>query len=144
MVPTSTCYFSSSCALLCPWCARDPRRDEKAEQKAAAWDAWLDCNESAEIARLIGRDDQTVTAGTEKTRSDPAFLSPPASRQHFDVWSFGADGTDSGHFGKMPPAVVRTCCGCSSVGNRWHAEGTPWAGSLAPWHLKFSPLSITK
>jgi hypothetical protein len=85
---------------------RDARRDEKKAQQDKAWDMWLDCHEPAAIGRAIERDDQTITSWVERKRSDPEFLSPPESRQHFDVWSFQKADGESSYFGKLPPQVV--------------------------------------
>lgn len=87
--------------------AADARRDEKAEQQDRAWDLWLDCWSQQAIADEIGVPQQTIAGWLTEIGKHSDFGSPPESRQHFDVWSFGAgDDGSSGHFGRMPSGVV--------------------------------------
>lgn len=85
---------------------RDARRDEKAEQKAKAWDLWLNCLSEREIAKAVGVDHATVERWVGAEREASGNAPPPASRQHFDVWSFQSADGESSYFGKMPPQVV--------------------------------------
>lgn len=63
----------------------------------------LDCLSEPQVSERIGVPQQTVSGWLAENRKLPVFGNAPDSRQHFDVWPFAADGTDSGHFGKMPP-----------------------------------------
>lgn len=86
----------------------DARRDEKAEQKTRAWDSWLDCESYRDIAEQIGTDHKTISAWCGE-KANEFGNSPPDSRQHFDVWSFGNAPDDVGtqsYFGKMPAQIV--------------------------------------
>lgn len=89
---------------------RDARRDELADQKQRAWDLWHDCGAESwrELGELFGIDHKTARAWVGEI-SNALENSPPASRQHFDVWQFTTadkgDGQQS-YFGAMPPQVV--------------------------------------
>jgi hypothetical protein len=85
---------------------RDARRDEKAEQKARAWDLWLDCQSTREIEAATSIPRATVDGWVSEKRTDPEFGHPPESRQHFDVWSFQVAAGESSYFGTMPEQVV--------------------------------------
>jgi hypothetical protein len=87
---------------------REARREEKAAQQAAAWDAWLDGLSERAVAERIGVPRDTVHGWLVEKRKDPLFNQPPDSRQHFDVWTFlQADESDAASvFGRMPPQVV--------------------------------------
>lgn len=80
---------------------KDARQSEKAEQQERAWDLWLDCREQKGIAKELGVDEATISRWLQERKA--ADLQPPASRQHFDVWSFQSAGGDSSYFGRMPP-----------------------------------------
>ncbi|HXE88776.1 MAG TPA: class I SAM-dependent methyltransferase, partial [Hyphomicrobiaceae bacterium] len=88
---------------------RDARRDERAQQQAAAWDLWLDCWSERAIAECVGVPQSTIGDWLTEIGKNPDFGQPPASRQHFDVWQFRQvdddDGTAS-YFGRMPGQVV--------------------------------------
>jgi hypothetical protein len=88
---------------------RDARRDEKQALMEQAWDLYLDCYSDREIAKLLGLgSNHTAKEYYEQFSNSFDFCSPPASRQHFDIWDFPqADegGTESFH-GRMPPQVV--------------------------------------
>jgi hypothetical protein len=85
---------------------RDAKRDEKDAQKAKAWDLWLDCLSTREIAEQVGITHPTVSEWVEEIGKDSKFFQPPDSRQHFDVWQFQQADGDSRYFGKMLPQVV--------------------------------------
>jgi DNA modification methylase len=66
---------------------------------------WLDCGSYREIGEALGINHETVaewTGGISNALGNP----PPASRQHFDVWSFQKADGESSYFGRMPPQVV--------------------------------------
>lgn len=83
---------------------KDARKAEKDAQKDRAWDLWLDCHEQKAIAASLEVDEATVSRWLQERKS--ADLQPPASRQHFDVWNFGSDGSDGSYFGRMPVGIV--------------------------------------
>lgn len=98
------------------YCA-DARRDQVADQKARAWDLWLDCAPQDAIADDLGVTQQTVSNWIQNLRSVGDFVEPPGSTaaapwgnvQHFDVWAFHAadDGAGSqSYFGALPPQVI--------------------------------------
>ena len=61
-----------------------------------AYDLWLDCYSQRDIAEIIGREypafdgttQQTLSNWLNKFSADAENLSPPDSRQHFDIWQF--------------------------------------------------------
>jgi DNA modification methylase len=83
---------------------KDARKAEKEEQQARAWDLWLDCLEQKIIAAEIGVSEGTISEWFSSRKS--ADSEPPASRQHFDVWTFQNAAGDSSYFGRMPAQVV--------------------------------------
>lgn len=89
---------------------RDAKRDEKQERQALAWDMWLDCHGQDEIAVAVEVDPKTVGRWLDKSGADTVLSAPPASRQHFDIWTFPPARDDSAgstsYFGVMPPQVV--------------------------------------
>lgn len=99
------------------YCA-DARKNEVEQQKATAWDMWLNCSEPPDIAVNMGfvaedatgeeRDNATRTIRNwiGKFRTDSKFSDPPESRQHFDIWNFSKSNSDSTYFGQMPPQIV--------------------------------------
>ncbi len=60
-----------------------------------AWDAWLDCLSERQVAERLGLDEATTHRWLTASKAETSGNEAPPSRQHFDVWSFGADGTDS-------------------------------------------------
>jgi hypothetical protein len=56
------------------------------------WGLWLDCLTQQQIADEIGIDKATVSRWLDELQNGRAaeLQQPPASRQHFDVWSFQA------------------------------------------------------
>ena len=97
------------------YCA-EARRDEVADQKAKAWDLWLDCLSFREIGEAIGVSHPTVADWIGKIANECGNLPPgatPLNRwgnvQHFDIWSFPIAAKDAGsqsYFGALPPQVI--------------------------------------
>jgi hypothetical protein len=85
---------------------RDAKRDEKAEKRERVVDLWLGCWGQQHIADEVGVSLGTVNNWLSDFQSIGELKEPPESRQHFDIWQFGSDGGDNGHFGKMPRQVV--------------------------------------
>ena len=70
---------------------------------------WLDCKTEQQIADAIQVHQTTVGEWIKEKRQLPEFLSPPESRQHFDVWQFATADNDAGipsYFGKLPPQII--------------------------------------
>lgn len=88
--------------------AAEARRDEVDEQKQRAWDLWLGCHNYRTIAGMIedGPDEDTIGRWVSAKRTEVQDADAPESRQHFDIWQFGSDGGNNGHFGKMPRQIV--------------------------------------
>jgi hypothetical protein len=90
---------------------RDARRDETADQKAKAWELWLECQSDSAIADELGVGRKTVSdwAMAEIQRIGDSPLAPE-SRQHFDVWQFPPARDDTAgsnsYFGRIPPQVI--------------------------------------
>ena len=87
---------------------REARKDEVQQQKDAAWDKWLDCQSYREIGEELDVDHKTVAAWCGEF-SNGLGNSPPASRQHFDIWQFQkADDSEgqASYFGRIPSQVV--------------------------------------
>lgn len=84
---------------------KSARADELAEQKARAYDAWLDCLSYREIGVRLDVTDKTIAAWCAEL-APLVGNSAPASRQHFDVWSFATADGESSYFGRMPEQVV--------------------------------------
>lgn len=85
----------------------DARQDEKKALQAKAWDMHLDCMTQQAIADALGVTQKTVSNWLENLGQRSDFSNPPASRQHFDVWSFGSDkDSDTTYFGRMPEQIV--------------------------------------
>lgn len=83
------------------------RQDEKKELQDRAWDLHLDCWTQQAIADEIATSQQNVANWVQKREQDSGFCNPPASRQHFDVWSFTSDAdSDTTYFGRMPEQVA--------------------------------------
>jgi hypothetical protein len=104
------CDLLSITPKTCKEYLRDAKRDEKAEQKAHAWDLHLNCLTQKAIARKIGVAVGTINGWLSDFQSVGNLNEPPESRQHFDVWTFpsardGSAGSTS-YFGVMPPQVV--------------------------------------
>jgi hypothetical protein len=70
---------------------KDARAYEKAEQQARAWDLWLDCHDVRSIETELGIPKSTIDEWLSEKRNFSESGQPPASRQHFDVWSFAVD-----------------------------------------------------
>jgi DNA modification methylase len=96
---------------------KDARDIEKDAVQNRAYDLWLDCHSQRAIAKAISDEypafaeitQQTMTNWLNKFTTDAANLSPPESRQHFDIWSFPAADKDAGaqsYFGALPPQVI--------------------------------------
>jgi hypothetical protein len=81
-------------------------QNEVNQQKAKAWDLWLDCHTQQEIANEIGVGRDTINKWVSDFRTNSEFLQSPESRQHFDIWNFSKSDSDSTYFGQMPPQVV--------------------------------------
>ena len=87
----------------------DERKDEKKQQQEKAWNLWLDCNTETEIGDKLGVGQMSAHRWIKSFTADAGFESPPASRQHFDVWSFQtADKTagNQSYFGACPPQIL--------------------------------------
>jgi DNA methylase len=83
------------------------RQDEKAALKERAWELWLDCRTQQQIADELGVVQKSVSNWLVEMERGSNLTKPPASRQHFDVWSFGSDADqDTKYFGKMPEQIV--------------------------------------
>lgn len=87
-------------------CKGDARKNEVDEQKAKAWDMWLDCGTQQQIADELDIPQRTISNWISKFTMDSKFTNPPDSRQHFDIWQFSKADGDSSYFGQMPPQVV--------------------------------------
>ena len=90
------------------WTA-DQRQDERKQQQEKAWDLWLDCKSEREIGNELGVTQQSVNGWLNKFAADAGNLSPPESRQHFDVWSFQTSDKTAGnqsYFGACPPQIL--------------------------------------
>lgn len=88
---------------------KDARAEEKRQQQGKAWDLWLDCQGEREIADVIGVSREAINDWVGSFRKNADFTTPPASLQHFDVWSFQKAADDAGqgsYFGRMPAQVV--------------------------------------
>src|SRR5690606_12132431 len=73
----------------------------------AAWDRWLNCETQEQIAEALGVAQKTVSNWLVEIQSVGNLLDPPASRQHFDIWSFQKDENENNnHFGRMPSQAV--------------------------------------
>lgn len=99
----------------------EARKSEIEQQKAQAWDMWLDCYGTTDIAIELGftkadadtkeKDNAARTIRNwineiGKSTINSKFSDPPDSRQHFDIWNFAKAKGDSTYFGQMPPQVV--------------------------------------
>jgi hypothetical protein len=88
---------------------KDTRRAEREEQQERAWNLWLDCLSTRAIGDELGISHETIREWTVKFSASAEFLTPPASRQHFDVWQFATSDKDSGqqsYFGALPPQII--------------------------------------
>ena len=96
------------------------RPKQAACRQSRAYDLWLDCHSQRAIAEIIGKEftsfadvtQPTIKSSLDKKSADTGNLSPPASRQHFDVWNFATADKTAGHNG-LPSSTA------SSVGRRW-------------------------
>lgn len=96
---------------------KDARKVERDDQKAKAWDLWLDCLSERAIADELGVTQPTVGEWVKGKRKDAESFQPPGatrdepwgSIQHFDIWQFATADQDAGaqsYFGAMPPQVI--------------------------------------
>ena len=88
---------------------KDARADEKRAMQDRAWDLHLDCLSQREIGEKVGVDQATIARWLDAYSANADFASPPASRQHVDIWSFTQADKDSGqqsYFGAVPPQVI--------------------------------------
>jgi hypothetical protein len=85
---------------------KDARTAERTEQKAQAWDLWLNCYTEQSIADEMNIPQRTISDWLSEKRKDADFAKVPNSRQHFDIWQFAKADGDSTYFGQMPPQVV--------------------------------------
>lgn len=85
---------------------KDARQFEKQQQQDKAWDLWLDCLTENAVAAAVDHPRTTIQTWLDEKRTSADFVSPPDSRQHFDVWNFQKADGESSYFGKMPPQVV--------------------------------------
>lgn len=85
---------------------KDARKAEKDAQKAKAWDLWLDCCSYRDIGEQLGVAHTTIEDWCVAKTADADFTTPPASRQHFNIWQFQKANGESSYFGRMPPQVV--------------------------------------
>lgn len=103
------CALLSISPLYLEKCLRDAKSDEKRALKENTWDRWLNCEADSwpTLAKLVGIDDKTAKAWVSEFSTEVGFSEPPASRQHFDIWTFTkAEGESSSYFGRMPAQVV--------------------------------------
>lgn len=84
---------------------KDARAFEKQAQQDKAWDLWLDCWTQQAVAAAVGMSQPEVSRLIQE-RSSAQTNTPPASRQHFDIWNFATADGESSYYGKMPPQVV--------------------------------------
>jgi DNA modification methylase len=83
------------------------RQDERKATQDRAWDLWLNCRTQQQIADELGVPQRTAADWLAKRERDSDFANPPASRQHFDVWSFATDADrDTTYFGRMPEQIA--------------------------------------
>lgn len=88
---------------------KDERKAEKEVLQAKAWDLHLDCWSQRAIAECMDVSQPTIKDWLDRKTKDFANLSPPVSRQHFDVWQFQTSDKTSGsqsYFGALPPQVM--------------------------------------
>jgi hypothetical protein len=108
--------LSVSVAAVERW-TKDTREAEKLAAQDRAYDLWLDCYSQRAIAETIGKEypafadtgQKTINDWLERISANADFRSPPASLQHFDVWSFAKADKDAGaqsYFGALPPQIV--------------------------------------
>jgi hypothetical protein len=53
-----------------------------------------------------GADPDTVKKWVSEKTNELEFSEPPASLQHFDIWTFAKADGESSYFGRMPPQIV--------------------------------------
>lgn len=85
---------------------KDARKVEKDEQRAKAWDMWLDCHTQEAIADELEVSQPTVREWIIDFGNSSEIYNPPESRQHFDLWPVWTVNDNSSYFGKMPPQIV--------------------------------------
>lgn len=89
--------------------ASEARKAEKQNQQAQAWDMWLDCIDQTVIAEELGAPRTTISDWVTKKEQSSEIVTPPESRQHFDIWQFTTADKDDGqqsYFGAVPPQVL--------------------------------------
>jgi hypothetical protein len=87
------------------YCA-EARKAERKKQKDEACDLWLDCVPQTKIAERLGTTQQNVSNWVQDLERSSEICSPPASRQHFDVWQFQTSDKTAGaqsYFGAATP-----------------------------------------
>jgi len=92
----------------------DIRREEKEQQKADAWNLWLDCHSEREIGEVLGIGQATAHRWIDSKAKDFANESPPGATvenpwgriQHFDVWEFPNSGANTTFFGILSPEIM--------------------------------------
>jgi hypothetical protein len=88
---------------------KDARQAEERETRDRAWDLHLNCLSQRQIAEDLGVDQATIKRWLDAYSDTADSASPPASRQHFDVWQFQNADRESGqqsYFGAVPPQVL--------------------------------------
>jgi hypothetical protein len=85
---------------------KDAKAYEKQQLQERVIDLWLNCETQEAIAEQVGVTQPTVSNWLQNFLNLENFVVAPASRQHFDLWSFAQADGDSHTFGKMPPQVV--------------------------------------
>jgi hypothetical protein len=88
---------------------KEARADEKRAMQEKAWDLHLDCLSYRDIAEAVGVSHETIREWVVRFSANADFLTPPQSRQHFDVWQFQNADKGAGqqsYFGALPPQVI--------------------------------------
>jgi hypothetical protein len=96
---------------------KEERASEKDAAQNRARDLWLDCYSQREIAEIIGGEfpafadvtQPAIKKWLDNFSANADLLSPPASRQHFDVWQFQTADKTAGsqsYFGAAAPQVI--------------------------------------
>ncbi len=85
---------------------KDARKEELEQKQAQAWDMWPDCYSLREIAEDVLGDKakfKTIDNWVCNLRQMSEFTQPPASLQHYDIWTFHKLDDTAGRdiFGRM-------------------------------------------
>lgn len=112
---------------------QDIRAQEKADQKARAWDAWLNCETQTIIASDLGVDQKTISNWLGEMGKSPEFLTPPDPHMAFDFWTYAKHEGDSTYFGKMHPGVVENLLWLYT--DPGHIVFDPFAGAGTTIHV---------